>query len=42
MYLVNWSVFIVGITLIWQKAVAAIHIHNSYKLYWHYLNLLDG
>ena len=32
----NQSVIVVGITLIWQKAVAAIHI-IAMKLYWHYL-----
>ena len=29
-YLVNQSVIVVGVTLIWRKAVAAVHI-NSYK-----------
>ena len=34
-------VIVVGITLIWQKAVAAIYTLSSYKkLYWHYL--VDG
>ena len=36
-YLANWSVIIVGITLIWQKAVATIHM----KLYWRHLYLAD-
>ena len=40
-YLANWSVIVVGVTLIWQKAVAAIHI-IAIKLYWHHLNLADG
>ena len=31
----NRSVIVVGITLIWQNALAGIHI----KLYWRYLNL---
>ena len=30
----------VGVTLIWQKAVAAIHI-IAMKLYWRYFNLVD-
>ena len=29
-YLVNRSIIVVGVTLIWRKAVAVIHI-NSYK-----------
>ena len=31
-YLANRSVIIVGVTLIWRRAVAAIHI-NSFKKY---------
>ena len=29
-YLANWLIIVVGVTLIWRKAVAVIHI-NSYK-----------
>ena len=32
----NRSVIVVGVTLIWRKAVAAI------KLCWRHLNLVDG
>ena len=40
-YLANRSVIVVGVTLIWRKAVAAIHI-IAIKLYWRHLNLADG
>ena len=33
----NRSVIVVGFTLIWGKAVAAMHI-TAIKLCWHYLN----
>ena len=36
----NWSVIVVGVTLIWRKAVATIHI-MAMKLYWRHLNLAD-
>ena len=36
----NWSVIVVGVTLIWRKAVAAIHV-IAMKLYWRHLNLAD-
>ena len=36
----NQSVIVVGVTLIWRKAVAAIHIITM-KLYWRHLNLAD-
>ena len=35
-YLANRSVIVVGVTLIWRKAVAAVHIIAIY------LNLADG
>ena len=38
-YLANRSVIVVGITLIWRKAVAAVHIIAIYEAY---LNLADG
>ena len=39
-YLTNWSVIVVGVTLIWQKVVAAVHI-IAMKIYWHYVNFED-
>jgi len=39
-YLANRSVIVVHVTLIWRKAVAAIHI-IAMKLYWCHLNLAD-
>jgi len=39
--LANQSVIIVGVTLSWRKAVAAIHI-IAITLYWRHLNLADG
>ena len=35
------EVIVVGVTLIWRKAVAVIHT-IAMKLYWHHLNLADG
>ena len=40
-YLANQSAIIVGVTLIWQKAEAAIHI-IAMTLHWRHLNLADG
>ena len=36
-----WLVIGVGVTLIWQKGVIAMHI-IVIKLCWHHLNLPDG
>ena len=44
-YSVNRSVIVVGITLIWRKAVVTIRTYKctiAMKLYWHYLNLAGG
>ena len=35
------EVIVVGVTLIWRKAVAVIHT-IAIKLYWRHLNLADG
>ena len=40
-YLANRLIIVFGVTLIWQKAVAAIYL-IAVKLYWRYLNLVDG
>ena len=38
--MVNRSVIVVGVTSIWRKAVAAIHI-IAMRVYWRHLNLAN-